>query len=155
MLNVGEGQFLDVARPVGCDGTRDGRGVGVADFDADGRLDWVVANNGAEPTFYLNRLPGSGHWLRLELRGRRGNRDAVGARVRLEAGGKTQTRWLRSGSGYASQSAYPLHFGLGETALPDTLEILWPGGTLQRLERQDLATRLQAGRVLRLREPIS
>ncbi len=137
-VNVGDGQFLDVAYPLGADGIRDGRGVAVADFDGDGRQDLVVANNDSLPTVYFNRLV-AGHWLGIELVGRKAAADAVGARVRvrLAATGrqpaKILTRWVEAGSGYASQSDFLLHFGLGEATEVETVEILWPGGDVEEL----------------------
>ncbi len=131
--NRGGGRFLDVARPTGADGTRDGRGVAVVDLDGDGRLDLVINNNHAPPTVYLNRVAGAGNWLALDLVGTASNRDAVGARVRLTAGGRTLTRQVEAGSGYASQSARVLHFGLGRAERVEAVEIAWPSGRLERL----------------------
>ncbi len=136
-VNVGGGQFLDLAYPLGADGIRDGRGVAVADFDGDGRPDLVVANSDARPTVYLNRLS-AGNWIDVELVGRRGSPDAVGARVRVRLAAapgrsaRTLTRWVEAGSGYASQSDFPLHFGLGEATAVEAVEILWPGGASER-----------------------
>ncbi|RMH15731.1 MAG: CRTAC1 family protein [Acidobacteria bacterium] len=129
----------------------DGRGVGVGDLDGDGRLDLVVANNNAPPSIYVNRLPPAG-WVRLELLGRRSNRDAVGARVRLTIAGRTMTRWVEAGSGYAAQSAFPLHFGLGAARRLERLEIAWPSGLVEGLEGDALAARLSLGRAWRLEE---
>ena len=69
----------------------------------------------------------------------RSSRDALGAVVRLTAGGKTMTRQVEAGSGYASESMRPLHFGLGGADHVDAIEITWPGGFVQRLEGRSLA----------------
>ncbi len=156
--NVGGGQFVDVARPSGSDSIRDGRGVGVADLDGDGRLDLAINNNNAAPTIYLNHLSPGRHWLRVEVEGDgvRSNRDAVGARVALTvrtAGGasKTMTRWVGAGSGYAAQSAFAVHFGLGAATGAEALEVTWPSGSTRRLDAAELDA-LGVDRVLRLVE---
>ncbi len=145
-----------MARPAGAAGIRDGRGVAVADLDADGRLDLVINNNAAPPTVLLNRAPRSasgGHWLSLLLTGGAGsNRDAVGARVRLTAGGRAQTRVVEAGSGYASQSSHELHFGLASAEWIDGLEITWPSGRVQTIDGADLDPRLALDRRLRIEE---
>ncbi len=118
--------------------------MAVADFDGDGRLDLAINNNGQRPALYLNRLA-AGNWLRLRLVGTKSNRDAVGARVALtlpdggDAGrGATLTRWVEAGSGYASQSAFPVHFGLGGAERVDQVEITWPSGRVARIDGGDL-----------------
>jgi enediyne biosynthesis protein E4 len=136
--NVGGEQFLDVARPLGADSDRDGRGVAVGDLDGDGRLDVVINNNNAPPTVYRNNLNRTGNWARLTLAGTRSNRDAIGARVRLtvaaDGRSKTMTRQVEAGSGYASQSDTALHFGLGKATRIDAVEVAWPSGATQRFE---------------------
>src|SRR4030095_12397898 len=87
--NVGGGQFIDIARPTGSDSVKDGRGVAVADFNNDGRLDLVMKNNNETPVLYVNNLKRSGNSIELKLVGTESNRDAIGACVRLTVGGKT------------------------------------------------------------------
>jgi enediyne biosynthesis protein E4 len=137
---------MDVARPTGADSAKDGRGVAIADFDGDGRLDIVINNNDETPTLYINNLRRSGNAIELKLVGAAGDdnlhvrstRDALGAVVRLTAGGVTMTRQVEAGSGYASESMRPLHFGLGSADHIDAIEITWPGGRVQRIEGEAL-----------------
>jgi hypothetical protein len=133
--NEGGQHFRDEAARHGLDSTRDGRGIAVADFDNDGRLDLFVTNAGAEPYLYHNVLPPGPHWVELALEGRRSNRDAAGAQVRLTAGGKTWLRFVDGGNGFASQSTKRLHFGLGNAAAIDRVEVLWPSGAKQVLSK--------------------
>lgn len=113
--------------------------MAVADFDGDGRLDLAMNNNNNVPALYWNRIDNGSRYLGIELVGRTGNTDAVGARVSLtfdQPGGsrKTSTRWVEAGSGYASQSSHVLHFGLGQEPTLETLEIVWPSGHVDRLD---------------------
>jgi enediyne biosynthesis protein E4 len=130
--NIGDGQFMDVARPTGTDSIRDGRGVAVADLNGDGKLDLVMNNNNAPPTLYLNEVRMSGNDVELKLVGTQSNRDAIGARVRLTIAGKTMTRQVEAGSGYASEMMLPVHFGLGSASRIEAVEITWPSGLVQR-----------------------
>lgn len=125
--------FVDQAARHGLDSTRDGRGIAVADFDNDGRLDVLVTNANSEPILYHNNAPGA-HWVEFKLEGHKSNRDAVGAQVRLTADGHTRLQFVNGGNGFASQSTKRIHFGLGQCSHVDRVEIRWPSGTVQVLQ---------------------
>jgi hypothetical protein len=131
---------------------KDGRGVAVADFNNDGKLDLVMNTNNETPVLYLNNLKKVGNSVELKLVGTESNRDAVGACVRLTAGGKTMMRQVEAGSGYASQMMLPLHFGLGKADRVDAVEIRWPSGLVQHLEGAELAAMMQGNHQLRIEE---
>jgi tetratricopeptide (TPR) repeat protein len=107
-----------------------GRGAAAGDLNNDGRVDLVVVHRDAPAAILWNRSRG-GHWLGLKLRGTRSPRTPIGARVRCQAGGRTITRWLTSGSGYLSAHDPRLWFGLGSTAKVARLEVTWPSGMVQ------------------------
>jgi len=132
--NLGNQQFKEVSASAGVDNDLDGRGIGVGDFDNDGRLDLYQTNAGQPSLLYLNRTEGAGHWIELKLIGTKSNRDAIGARVTLEAGGAKLLREVNGGNGYSSQSSKRLHFGLGAAAKIGPVEIRWPSGRLERVE---------------------
>jgi hypothetical protein len=76
----------------------------------------------------------------------------VGACVRLTAGGKTMTRYVEAGSGYASQSMLPVHFGLGAAESVQSVEVCWPSGQVQRVAGESLPGAFGAGRLVRIEE---
>ena len=131
---------------------KDGRGVAVADFNNDGRLDLVMNTNNETPVLYLNNLKKSGNSVELKLVGTASNRDAIGACVRLTAGGKTMMRQVEAGSGYASQMMLPLHFGLGKAERVDGIEIRWPSGRVQHFVGQELSTVMKGSRQFQIQE---
>ena len=130
---------MDIAKPTGANGVKDSRGVAVADFNDDGKLDLVMNNNNAQPTLYLNNIVKSGNFASLKLVGANGNRDAIGAVVRLSINGKTMMRQVEAGSGYASESLVPLHFGLGAADKIEAVEIKWANGATQRFDQSQTA----------------
>jgi hypothetical protein len=107
------------------------RGAVFGDFDRDGRIDIAVSAMNAPMELWWNRTPAR-HWLALRLTGKRSNRSAIGAVVRVRAGGREQIRTVSSSVGYASSSDLTVHFGLGEAARA-TVEIQWPSGLAQKL----------------------
>ena len=129
--------FKEVAAQHGVDSQLDGRGVAVADFDNDGRMDMFVTNAGAAPYLYHNVGPTAAegaHWVTFLLEGTRSNRAAIGAQLRLTAGGRTQLSFVNGGNGFAAQSTERVHFGLGPTTKIDQLEVRWPSGEKQELK---------------------
>ncbi|MBK9166075.1 MAG: CRTAC1 family protein [Bryobacterales bacterium] len=131
--NEGNGGFRDHAARHGIDSTRDGRGIAVADFDNDGRLDMFVTNANAEPYLYRNTIPlgTSRNWVQFHLEGTKSNRQAVGAQIRVRAGGRQQLSFVNGGNGFASQSMQRVHFGLGTAAQLESVEVRWPSGARQ------------------------
>jgi len=131
--NDGHGKFVDVTRISG-DGFQTafvGRGVAFADFDNDGFMDLVVANNNDPPLLLHNSGSNGNHFVSFKLVGTKSNRDAMGARVKVAAGGITQMREISGGGSYLSQSDLRVHFGLGAATKIDKLEISWPSGQQQ------------------------
>ena len=99
------------------------------------------------PKYGSTTAPAIDHWLELALQGTKSNRDGIGARIKVTAGGKVQFNHMTTASGYASSSAVPVHFGLGEARVADEIEIRWPSGTVQTLKN------VAADQVLQVKEP--
>ncbi len=134
-LNQKDGSFCDASTQAGPALTekRVSRGLAVADLFNDGNVDVVVNNLDGKPTILRNRgIPGR-HWVSFELAGTKSNRLALNARVKITAGGMTQTDEVHSGGSYLSQNDLRLHFGLGSAEKIDSVEVRWPSGTIDRL----------------------
>ena len=113
---------------------RSNRGAAFGDYDNDGDVDVLVVNVDGPPTLLRNDTPG-GHWITVALEGTTSNRDAIGARVTMEAGGRRQIAEVRSGGSYMSHNDMRIHFGLGPARVVDRLEIRWPSGLVERTDR--------------------
>jgi hypothetical protein len=123
-----------------------GRGSSYADIDGDGDLDVVLTANGGPAHLYRNDGGNRNRWLRLELVGTQSNRDALGAKVTLQAGKHTDRRQLFTAKGYLSAVEHPLTFGLGQATRADAVSITWPSGKTTELKN------LEAGRLYVIHE---
>ena len=122
----------------------------IFDLDNDGDLDIVTNDFNSEPLVLVSNLTDRKriHFLKVNLKGTRSNRDGLGARVRVRAGSAVYTKVQDGQSGYLSQSLYPLYFGLGEARHVDKVEVLWPSG-----KQQVLPGPIPAGSELNVTEP--
>jgi hypothetical protein len=131
--NLGNGRFADISERLGAPITvpKAARGAAFGDIDNDGQIDVAIANVNDLPDLF--RLSGdrSHHWVTVKLVGVTSNRDAIGARVRLAAGGVEQWQEVRGGGSYLSQNDFRVHFGLGSVAKVDVLEVRWPNGRVE------------------------
>jgi hypothetical protein len=134
-INDGAGRFTDVAAVVGVSDVYDGRAVAFADFSNRGVLDAIVANQRGPLLIYKNTVQPGRHWIDVELEGAASNRSAIGARVELHWNGQVQVQEVNGGSGFSAENQRRLHYGLGSTAAVDRLEIRWPSGRRQTVDR--------------------
>ncbi len=127
--NLRNGAFRDITKTAGAALARpySSRGLATGDLDGNGTLEAVVVNMNEAPSMYRFDVH-RGNAVRVELIGTKSNRSAIGAQVRLEADGIRQTDEVRSGSSFASQSDFRLHFGLGSAPIVDKLQVRWPSG---------------------------
>jgi hypothetical protein len=132
--NLGNGRFEDVAERVGPPLTtpKAGRGTAFGDYDNDGDVDVVVNNVHDTPDLYRLESRNAHHWLMVKLVGTRSNRSAIGARLRLVVGETVLVDEVRGGGSYISQNDLRVHFGLGDAARVDRLEVRWPSGLEER-----------------------
>jgi enediyne biosynthesis protein E4 len=129
-LNGGKGIFRDVAAELGgeFDQPKVGRGLAYADFDRDGDLDLLLTTNNGPAHLYRNDQLTGNRSIRFRLVGTKSNRDGIGAMVRVFAGGLTQSRLVKGGSSYLSQSELPVTFGLERRERIERVVIDWPSG---------------------------
>ena len=132
--NLG-GKFSDISQSAGPGilERQSARGAAFGDYDNDGLVEVLINNQNAAPALLKQTTNPANHWITLKLAGVRSNRSALGAKVRLTAGARTQYDEVRSGGSYLSQSDLRLHFGIGAARSVDRIEILWPSGLRQVL----------------------
>jgi enediyne biosynthesis protein E4 len=129
-LNQKDGTFCDASDQAGKALTerRVSRGLAVGDIFNDGNMDVVIGDIDGAPMLLRNHgIPGR-HWVSFELTGKKSNRLALNARIKIVAGGVTQTDEIHSGGSYLSQNDLRVHFGLGSSTKIDKVEIHWPSG---------------------------
>jgi hypothetical protein len=132
--NQGDGKWIEPEDlGPGLEVRKSSRGTAVGDFDNDGWQDIFVSEIDDTPTLLHHEGPGETRALKLLLVGFDANRDGVGARIELQAGGRTQHRELRLSDGYLGSNDARLHFGLGEAPQADAVQIVWPAGSVEKV----------------------
>jgi hypothetical protein len=139
-LNQGNGTFQEVASMTagGFAEPKVGRGLASGDFDGDGDVDLLITTNNGPAALFRNDLTAGNRSIRFRLVGTTSNRDAIGASVRVFHGGTSQSRMIRSGSSYLSQSELTVTVGVGRRDQIDRVVITWPNGGTQ--EYKNVAT---------------
>jgi hypothetical protein len=148
--NQGNGKFKDVSgrSGPGIEEPMSSRGLAVGDFWNDGRMSAVVNDIDDKPLLLVNLAANTNHWLGVALQGAKSNRDGIGARVTVSSGGHAWVQEVRSGSSYISNNDRRLHFGLGNNAAVEHIDVLWPSGLEERFQggSPDRHVRLVEGR---------
>lgn len=148
--NQRNGTFRDVSKQAGGSFQTAAfwRGAAFADFDGDGRLDVVVTAMNAPARLFRNITAGSGHWLAFRLKGKKSNRDGLGAEISVTLpDGRRLTNSATTSVGYASASESLVRFGLGGHSHAALVEVRWPSGIRQTLQR------LESDRIVSVEEP--
>jgi hypothetical protein len=132
-LNDGKGLFRDVAAQAGAGfaSPKVARGLAYGDFDRDGDVDLLITTNQGPAYLYRNDVTNGNRSIRLHLQGTKSNRDAIGAIVRVTTPDGTQSRMVKTGSSYLSQSELAVTFGLGKRDIADRIVVEWPSGEVQ------------------------
>jgi len=149
--NLGNGRFEDVSATAGPDFQKEAphRCVAFGDFDNDGRIDMVVSVLGGPAKLLHNISGGDNHWILLNLIGRKSNRMAIGAQIRIVTeDGRSQWNEVTTAVGYASSSDSRVHFGLGANRRIKEMEIRWPSGIKQVLQG------VEVDRIMTIEEPL-
>jgi hypothetical protein len=133
-LANGDGTFTERSAALGIDDTGQGRGVVCFDYDRDGDIDLLVANNGGAPRLFRNEGGNRMSFLQVKLRGRAPNSEAIGGRVYVTEGDRTQLREIRNGSNFESQDPAVAHFGLGTASSVAQVRVIWPDGQTSLLQ---------------------
>jgi hypothetical protein len=149
-LGIGGGKYKEVSDEAGADfiKPRPARALACADFDNDGRPDLAVGTIGGPIALLRNNRASQNSWISLDLvgDGKKSNRNAIGATVKVEAGGKAQHHWVIGGGSYLSASDRRLLIGLGTADKADKVTVRYPSGVVQTY------TNVEARRWWRLRE---
>jgi hypothetical protein len=135
-LNNEKGHFREIASELGAgfDSPKVGRGLAYGDFDRDGDLDLLITTNNGPAYLYRNDQLAANRSIRFHLIGTKSNRNGIGADVRVIAGGITQSRMVKGGSSYLSQSEFPVTFGLEKQDRIERVVIDWPSGRTEEFK---------------------
>jgi hypothetical protein len=134
--NNGNGTFTDITAGAGpgFSTVSSARGLAVGDFWNDGRMSVLINNVYAKPSLLVNAAHNKNHWVAFKSEGTRSNRDGIGAKISVKAGGRTLVDEVRSGSSYISQNDLRVHFGLSLASKIDGVEVRWPSGLVERFD---------------------
>jgi enediyne biosynthesis protein E4 len=134
--NQGDGTFADITAQAssGITTPAASRGMAVGDLWNDGKMSIVTNNMNQTPSLLVDSVRTANHWVAFRTIGTTSNRDGIGAKITLRAGGRNYVDEVRSGSSYISQNDLRVHFGLGATTRIDYVEVRWPSGLVERFE---------------------
>ena len=137
LRNDGQGTFQDMRERAGdvFQTNYSARGLAVGDWNNDGRPDAVFTCLDGSPILLRNDTGQENSWIGFELQGTMSNRDAIGAKITVEAGGRKLVRWVTGGSSYLSSQDKRVLVGLGSGpgAVSISAKIQWPNGSVQKL----------------------
>src|SRR5262249_51975258 len=134
--NLANGKFEDISESSGPGITtkRSSRGLAVGDLWNDGRMSAIVSNMNEPLSLLVNQVRSENHWIAVRTIGTKSNRDGIGAKIRVSAGGRVRVDEVRSGSSFDSNNDMRVHFGLGNAAKVEWVEVRWPSGLVERFE---------------------
>ena len=134
--NISDGKFADVLHKVGPDLAKPivGRGTAYGDIDNDGDLDVLITTSNGQAHLYRNDGGNRNNWIKIKLLGQLSNRNGIGAHIRITSAIGTQTRTVKTGSSYCSQSELTAILGIKNDQIIETIEVLWPSGKVNKIE---------------------
>jgi tetratricopeptide (TPR) repeat protein len=142
--NNKDGTFSNISGIAGLDFLDDSRSFALADLDHDGRLEVILKNRTAPQLRILrNAMQELGHSISFRLRGRKSNRDAIGAAITIEIAAQSQTKYLQAGSGFLSQHTKEIFFGVGDLQGTVRATVRWPSGLAQIFEQLPVDHRIE------------
>ncbi|OYP37966.1 FG-GAP-like repeat-containing protein [Rhodopirellula sp. MGV] len=119
-----------------------GRGLAKLDWNQDGKLDYVLTHLNEDSALLVNESPNENHWIEVELRGTKCERDAIGARVKIQFNGREMYEWVTAGDGYLCHNEDIVSFGLGTANKISELTVIWPSGSTQTINDVDADQRI-------------